>query len=65
MPELMTGTQIRSDDERSKENAITKHKTGTREDWFAARLELLKADSRQYFGQSEAAIRVVGKTVRL
>jgi predicted dithiol-disulfide oxidoreductase (DUF899 family) len=32
------------DSRRKETRAMTKHKTGTREEWLAARLELLEAE---------------------
>jgi predicted dithiol-disulfide oxidoreductase (DUF899 family) len=46
--------------ESERREAMTKHKTGTSEEWLAARLELLKAEKDLSRRSDELAQRRVG-----
>ena len=44
-------------DNRTMESAMSKHKTGTRKEWLAARLELLQAEKEHTRKSDELALR--------
>jgi predicted dithiol-disulfide oxidoreductase (DUF899 family) len=50
--------------ESERREAMTKHKTGTSEEWLAARLELLKAEKDLSRRSDELAERRVGAAAR-